>query len=602
MATLAEVINVKRQSGQSRTSSLVGSLKDKLKEKIDPRQLFNQTGVLTALFPKLKSFKAGSISPSPPNQNVTELGSSIKSASIKRIEKNTQIFAKNTLSFRTLAANTMLMRKDISNLLKVNKIKPTQKADDYYSRSSDLEKEYESKFQSSSDSKVRPVSTKQRKSSGLLGVLGIVGGLGVAYLIVDFFRNKEQSILSDLKEGLGPIISDFSSNLKTFIQVSIDDFDKNFESLKERMSKHNDKFSEDFGKIFSFEVLENYFLKDISPSDSFINSVDKFKTSIVEELSNFSIIPSAQAATLPSSFPTQTRPGAARTVTGPEQPPSSPSPVSKTYGNATGTSYSDIIGKYEGAGKYDTVFGKAGGAKINGKLVTENTVGEVIAWQNRMRHTNRHAVGKYGFIDVADEAKKSGISYNVMFDAETQEKMQQTFTRVNAKSLSRFGIEPTVENLSLAHTVGPGGAIALLTAQKSGKGNFQAADILHAAHGNMPRDSSGGNNTPARKTNPHLLESVNQVIEKNRKRFEGKSIPPAVTPPVNVSSSNPVTGIQLENLSASMSMDTLSVATNTVIVPTERIVHISSPAQNTNNAKLPVDPTSRLVYQATQLT
>jgi hypothetical protein len=170
------------------------------------------------------------------------------------------------------------------------------------------------------------------------------------------------------------------------------------------------------------------------------------------------------------------------------------------------------------------VFGKAGGAKMNGKLVTENTIAEVVDWQKKNSHTNRHAAGKYGFINVADVAKLAGISPNALFNAETQERMQQAFTQRSMQSLTSIGIQPTYENLSLAHTVGPAGAKTLLTAQKSGRGNSQAADILHAAHGNLPRDPMGGNNSPARKTNPHLLKSVDEVISENRKRFKNTTM------------------------------------------------------------------------------
>lgn len=190
---------------------------------------------------------------------------------------------------------------------------------------------------------------------------------------------------------------------------------------------------------------------------------------------------------------------------------------------ATGSSYSEIIGKYEGAGKYDTVFGQAGGAKINGKSITENTIAQVVEWQKANKHTNRHAAGKYGFIDVADVAKEAGIGADALFNAETQEKMQQAFTARSARVLKGLGIEATNENLSLAHSVGPGGAQKLLNAQKAGQGNLIAADIL-------------GLTGAGRTTNPQLMKPVSEVIAANSNRFAGAPIPnganPAGTVPV----------------------------------------------------------------------
>ena len=313
MATLTEVIKSKRQSGQSRTSSLVGSLKDKLAEKFDPRQVFNQTGVLTALFPKLKAFKAGSTSYDSISKGRSgeQLQNTTKDDSVKRVEKNTQIFAKNTLSLRILSADVSIMGENISGLLKALNVKPSKKADAYFKSSSEMEKQYESKFKEKDSSKIKSVATKRKRSSGLLGVLGVVGGLGVAYLLVDFFQNKEQSILSDMKEKLLPIVTDFSSDIQTFISSSMSSLEKNFTDLQDRMSKHTDKFSDDFGKVFSIKTIEDYFMRDISPTETFSKSIEGFKNSMMQELSNFSFIPSAQAATLPSSFPTPTRPGAA---------------------------------------------------------------------------------------------------------------------------------------------------------------------------------------------------------------------------------------------------------------------------------------------------
>jgi hypothetical protein len=201
-----------------------------------------------------------------------------------------------------------------------------------------------------------------------------------------------------------------------------------------------------------------------------------------------------------------------------------------TPGTVGGSSYSEIIGKYEGAGKYDTVFGQAGGAKINQKLITDNTIAEVIKWQKENKHTNRHAAGKYGFINVEDVAKEAGIASDALFNAETQEKMQEAFTKRSARHLEKMGIAATNENLALAHSVGPGGAQKLLNAQKSGGGNQRAADVL-------------GLTGAGRTTNPQLLKPVSEVIASHINRFAGQSVPngaqapnvqrPPVTPQSN---------------------------------------------------------------------
>ena len=62
MATLAEVIQRQKRGGAGAGSALASAIGQKTLEKIDPRQIFNQKGVLTSLFPSLKAFQAQGVS------------------------------------------------------------------------------------------------------------------------------------------------------------------------------------------------------------------------------------------------------------------------------------------------------------------------------------------------------------------------------------------------------------------------------------------------------------------------------------------------------------------------------------------------------------
>jgi hypothetical protein len=168
----------------------------------------------------------------------------------------------------------------------------------------------------------------------------------------------------------------------------------------------------------------------------------------------------------------------------------------------SGNSYAERIGQREGGGSYDTVYGKAGDAKINGKLVSQNTIGEVVAWQNaeKAKKTNRHAAGKYQFMDVATGAKLAGLNMSDMFDAAGQDKIMAAYTNANAQGLKGKGLPTTDEYLSMAHAVGVGGTKSLIDAQNSGNGNKIALDVL------------GITDEKARKTNPHLNRPVNDVV------------------------------------------------------------------------------------------
>jgi len=169
--------------------------------------------------------------------------------------------------------------------------------------------------------------------------------------------------------------------------------------------------------------------------------------------------------------------------------------------SSDGSSYAERIGAREADGKYDTIFGKAGGAMINGKLVTENTIGEVGAWQadQKAKKTNKQAAGKYQFMDVMSAAKLAGLGPNDMFNGPNQEMMMRAYTDSNAKSLRAYGLPDTEEYLSMAHAVGPLGAKKLIDAQNAGKGNLNSLDIL-------------GLKGVAAETNPQLNTNVNATI------------------------------------------------------------------------------------------
>jgi hypothetical protein len=443
-----------------------------------------------------------------------------KNVEVERIEKNTEIFAKNSMYFSEIARDINVSRINVGRLFKLISPAAAEKADMYYKKTSEMEKSNESKFKSESKKTTRVGDNKPKKSSfNWIKMIGFIGTVGVSYLLLDFIKNKETSIVKEIYDELDEKFDSFKTNFLEFTEYSFGDFDKQRKELMSKAGIDSDKLIEDMSDLFSIKTITDYIIDGTGPLKKFETAVSQAKERLGEGLAAISPISSASASTMPSITPkTDTGTGA------PSLGRSAPTTPTRSETTNAPTGYSELIGKYEGAGKYDTVFGKAGGAKMNGKLVTENTIAEVVDWQKKNSHTNRHAAGKYGFINVADVAKLAGISPNALFNAETQERMQQAFTQRSMQSLTSIGIQPTYENLSLAHTVGPAGAKTLLTAQKSGRGNSQAADILHAAHGNLPRDPMGGNNSPARKTNPHLLKSVDEVIAENRRRFKNTTM------------------------------------------------------------------------------
>jgi hypothetical protein len=248
MATLADVIRSKRKSGQSRTGSFFGSLKDKLKETIDPRQLFNQSGILTALFPSLKAYKAKGVGEETGKliqRRTAELSNSPQSMNggmdLSVIEQNTKISAVNSMALPGLSRDINVMRQNISKLVKVVGLKPETKADRFFKKSSEREKEYESKF------KTRPklagpsttISDEEEKSKGFLGsLLSIVGGLIKA---VTTTIGKIFSTLFSLLQGL---VTSLFTTLKVVLTTVIT-------SLFGLFKTSIGKLLKSLGKVFS---------------------------------------------------------------------------------------------------------------------------------------------------------------------------------------------------------------------------------------------------------------------------------------------------------------------------------------------------------------
>jgi len=204
--------------------------------------------------------------------------------------------------------------------------------------------------------------------------------------------------------------------------------------------------------------------------------------------------------------------------------PTSPTKIPGSNVSGTGGSYNDRIARGESGGKYDTIFGKAGGAMINGKLVTENTIDEVIAWQKSMAATNKQAIGKYQFMsnEVISSAKAAGLSGNDLFNGVNQEKMHAAYTEANKKSLRAAGLPDTDEYLSMAHAVGVGGIQALLKAQQSGEGGTLSAADAFLKYGTFKgAQSTWAVDSNARKTNKQLNASVDDTIARLSNKVNG---------------------------------------------------------------------------------
>ena len=177
MATLSEVVRRRRElENKSRTSALVGGVGEKLKEKFDPRQMLNQTGVLATLFPALKAFQArGRYDASDPRRAsratvVETQGVAMTKEVVVKLDKvieNTAVLPRIAKTMGTLLAITA--QKAVEG-------KSANQARDFFKSARIKEGQYEGQFLKD-DKSMQPTQVEApKKSGGLLG--GLLGGAG----------------------------------------------------------------------------------------------------------------------------------------------------------------------------------------------------------------------------------------------------------------------------------------------------------------------------------------------------------------------------------------------------------------------------------------
>jgi murein DD-endopeptidase MepM/ murein hydrolase activator NlpD len=114
--SLTDIIKSRREAGEGVFSSLGGAAKERLKEKLDFKRILPQGGLLTALFPKLKAYKA---------QKTASPGDRV----LKNIDTDFKLFAKNSEKLESIAINFLLMKREINKLARLEKVSPAIIAD-----------------------------------------------------------------------------------------------------------------------------------------------------------------------------------------------------------------------------------------------------------------------------------------------------------------------------------------------------------------------------------------------------------------------------------------------------------------------------------------
>jgi len=162
MASLTDIYKQERKVGKGLSSAL----SKRMMEKIDPRQMFDQSGLLVAMFPSLKAYTAK-------RENIEKTKTSNKTGApvdttSKGVLAVSTMTAKNTMVLPAMARDMNLMRQNMAKMVKLQGGTPAMKSDMFFKRAG----ERNTLFQSALGKIVGDKNSSMGKISGLMGLLG----------------------------------------------------------------------------------------------------------------------------------------------------------------------------------------------------------------------------------------------------------------------------------------------------------------------------------------------------------------------------------------------------------------------------------------------
>jgi hypothetical protein len=218
---LTELVAYRRSQGSGVFGSLSGGIKERLKEKFDPRQLINQKGLLTALFPSLKTYQSKTTASeiSKTSMQTSSFGE-IKPI-LETISFNTKMLAKNTMVLPALHRDVNVIRQNMVKLVKMKGGDARTKADMYFVKAKDREDKYERELakERNKQSRISKQEDEEEKKGGFLKKIlsAITSGLK---LIVNSIVALGKAIIGTFKL-LGELIFSIMSGAINFLMSTL---------------------------------------------------------------------------------------------------------------------------------------------------------------------------------------------------------------------------------------------------------------------------------------------------------------------------------------------------------------------------------------------
>jgi GH24 family phage-related lysozyme (muramidase) len=221
MATLADLVKKQKDSGASRTGALFTAVGQKTLAAIDPRKMFNQKGLLTALFPSLKAYKPES-SRSKVDTASAELSGSTTPlleqmvVKLDSVDITMRLVAKNTMAMPGMSRDMNIMRQNVVKLVKLQGGKASTRADSFFLRAFERERATEAQLQAAKERRATGKATALTATKeGLSSIPGLGMLTGLATAIYAVGKNLVGGI-SSLAEMLGPLLKGGLSLLLDF--------------------------------------------------------------------------------------------------------------------------------------------------------------------------------------------------------------------------------------------------------------------------------------------------------------------------------------------------------------------------------------------------
>lgn len=281
---LAEIYKAQKARGGGLGSTLV----ERAKEKIDPRQMFDQGGLLATMFPALfRAYK----SPTPQRIDTRATSPALMASNteiiglLDNIAINTKMTAKSVSVLPSINRDTNITRQNIGKLVKLMGGKATQKTDMFFRTAEEREREYESKFKK--EKQPRPTTSLKAPEKDesfvsmfltffknlLTGLLAAVSlkSLGLETLVnliksTDTYKNIKSAITS---------IGDFITGIEDFFGKVKKTIFGIFDPIKEKL-KSVVKYIDDF-----FKPIKEFF-KITEETGGILSSLKKLFSPLVK--------------------------------------------------------------------------------------------------------------------------------------------------------------------------------------------------------------------------------------------------------------------------------------------------------------------------------